>query len=157
MQTHLARLLTTRGVTNTGEKDNTIVYADAYLLGKEGSPEYAIYSAVSDAAHSSGLTHSFSYEIVSAAVEVLSELETWGDTTKEDDEISNRVDGAVPIYNTELVTIYANNYHAVDEAMSEQGYNNDVFDSIKAAQIAWYYAIENMVHAIKINLEKIAV
>jgi hypothetical protein len=106
---------------------------------------YPIYQAVSNVAFKSELTHGFSYEITTRACDILAEAEDWDN----EDDIQERIDSAVPIYNSELMEIYLANWWAVDEARTDMGAQGD---SVKDAQAAWYYLIEMFVTAIKYEL-----
>jgi hypothetical protein len=133
------------GIFTTVKKDNgevQICFQDHAMKPESGL--YPIYQAISKAQQDSGLTFDFSYEVAKKAVDILAEAELWEDLTP-------AIDSAVPIYNGELMTIYANDWNAVDEAVEELGGG----DSVKNAQAGWYMAIENMVHAIKENLSEL--
>ena len=113
----------------------------------EGNEAYGTYRAVSDAMQESGLTFDFSYVVAVKAVDILTELDNWED----EDAITEAVDSAVPVYTHELMTIYADNSSAVDEAREELGSEGD---SSTLAQQAWFSEIQKMVNAIKENLAK---
>lgn len=128
----------------TSKRDN----GDEYIhftseCMKPESADYSVYQAVSDAAYNSGLSHGFSYEILSRAAGILVESEDW-------DEIVEAVDAAVPIYTSELMAIYAHDAHAVDDAADELG---QAKDTTAAASQAWYMLIERMTGALALRLE----
>lgn len=131
----------------TSKRDDDTVWDHFrnYVMDKENEA-YPVYQAVSDAMFNSQLTHNFSYSIAVPAVEILLEAENWNN----DDDITERVDSAVPIYNYDLMQIYVSNWWAVDDACEELGY--DTGNSIQRAQYGWYAQIESMVAAIRTNL-----
>lgn len=149
IQAHLARLFTTRAEANPDnedmKEDDTIIY-DSEYMNRDNVEQYAIYNAVSTVAHDSGLTHNFSYEIASRAVDILAEIEDWQD----DDAITEAIDASVPIYTSKLIQIYTFNSWTVDEAREELGTGED--STTKNAMQAWYIQIQNMVNAIRDNL-----
>lgn len=112
------------------------------------NPKYPVYKAVSEAMRESGLSFDFSYKVANQAVNILVEAEDWNN----EDTIHEQVDSSVPVYNYELMQIYVSDWDVVDEAKAEFGEGRD---SIANAQQGWYYAIEQMVTAIKSNLETI--
>lgn len=111
---------------------------------------YPIYEAVSTAAYNSGLTHAFSYEIAKRAADILAE----NDWTDDDLDATDAIDAAVPIYTAELMTMYAHNWDAIDAANNETG-TPTVYDSVQAARVGWYSAIDSMCRAIIENLNKL--
>ena len=130
-------------VRDEKEEPKVLCFRSEYM-NKE-NPAYPIYEAVSDAMYDSWLTHSFSYQIASPAVDILTEVEDWED----EDALREQIDSYTPIYNGEITEIYSDNSWAVDEARQEFGSQ----DSIQDAQMAWYQQIEQMVSAIKSKLE----
>ncbi len=110
--------------------------------------KYPYYRAVTDAMHDSGLSHNFSYEIASRAVDILLSVEDWKDETA----MQEAIDGSVPVYTWDIMQIYINDSWAVDEAVTEMGYANNTSEG--RAKIGWYYVIENMVEAIITNFKK---
>lgn len=116
-------------------------------MDKNNEELYTIYTEVSDAQRESGLTFGFAYEIGSRAVDILQEVD-WND----EDAIREAIDQAVPIYTNELMTIYLGDYSVIDEM--EEVWGNSC-DCVSRAQRGWYYAIENMLQAIKSKLEAI--
>jgi len=136
----LAKLFTT--VKRT---DDTEVRTFTPEAMTEGNEAYATYRAVSDAMQAGGLTFDFSYRVADKAVDILVELEDWEDG----DAISEAIDSAIPVYNQELMTIYADNSSAVDEVREELGSEGN---STQLASQAWYNEIQKMVEAIKNNL-----
>jgi hypothetical protein len=113
------------------------------------APNHKIFLAVRDAQIESELTFHFSFQIASRAANILADCEDWDDP----DQISEAVDAAVPVYNYELAGIYAQNSHVVDTACKELGGWDK--NSMERAALGWYYAIDNMVHAIAKNLKAI--
>ena len=113
----------------------------------ENVDKYKIYKAVSDAMHESGLTHDFSYSVANKVVYILGEAEDWEDN----DYIQESINSSIPVYNYELMTIYQDNFWAVDEAVSEFGHR----DSIANAQMAWDMLMEQMLDSIKEKLLKL--
>lgn len=142
IQKHLDALFT----TSKRDDDSEYIHFTSEYMRPEHEG-YAVYQAVSDAAHDSGLTHDFSYEISSRAAQCLIDVEDWDES--HDDAMREAIDSSVPIYNSDLTTIYTSNSWAVDEAREEYGSQ----DSIKDAQMAWYSQISAMVYAIRTNLE----
>lgn len=114
------------------------------FMNKDNADKYAICQAVSNVMHESGLTHNFSYEIASRAVNILGEVEDWTD----DDTIRELVDSYIPIYTGEVMEIYQSNSWAVDEAVKEFGNN----DSDSNAKMGWYMQISQMTDNIKSSL-----
>lgn len=114
------------------------------FMNKENA-SYPVYKKVSEAMHDSGLSHDFSYEIANIAVDILTELRDW----ENDDQITEAVDGAVPIYTHDLMRIYTSDSGAVDEGAEELGTDGD---SVARAQAGWYIAIQHMVNDIKNRL-----
>ena len=70
-----------------------------------------------------------------------------------DDAITESVDQAVPIYTNEVMSIYANNHWAVDEAVNNIGGSGA--ESDQRAKYGWYEQIQQMTEAIKTNLLKL--
>ena len=123
-------------------------FSNEYMKTENTVP-YSIYQAISDVQQASGLSFDFSYVIAKKAVDILAELEDWDN----DDAIAEAVDGSVPIYTNELMTIYAHNGWAVDEAEAELGFGGDT--SMDRAKGGWYLQIQQMTQAIKTNLLKL--
>jgi len=119
------------------------------FMDREQKDKYAIYNAISEAMQNSGLSHNFSYGVANKAVSILSDID-WND----DDAITDAIDHDVPIYNGELMSIYAQDWHAVDEACNEYGIDDEA-DSIERAKQGWYYTLTNMTNDIKSNLESL--
>lgn len=118
---------------------------------KRENKAYPIYQAVSEAQRASGLSFNFSYDIADKAVDVL--LENWDDANSDNyDSIVDAVDGAVPVYNSDLVKIYLSDWDVADDAMEEYGGEGD---SLDRARHGWFRAIESMVYAIRDNLAEI--
>lgn len=141
-KTLLSSVFTTVKIQDTNEERTCF---QSEYMSEDSGDKYEVYRNVSDAMHDSGLTHDFSYEIASRAVQILAELADWDDM----DAISEQVDSSVPIYNGEITEIYTANSWAVDEARESMG----AVDSIKDAQMAWYSQIEQMIEAIKGNFD----
>ena len=133
--------------TSKRENGEEYIHFRLDVMDKENEA-YPVYQAVSDAAYNSGLSHEFSYEITSHACDILAEAEDWDN----DDDITERVDSAVPVYTSELMQIYTADSFAVDEAADEYGNEGD---STKRAQMAWYSQIRDMVSSIRANLETV--
>ena len=127
-------------VIKDANDDNRIVYSEDYMFAKEGTAQRDLYELVSDIAHATGLSHGFSYEIVSRAVDVLVSL----DEQEQDLDIAGideAVDAIVPVYNHTLLLIAnPSDYHHIDEAREVHG--NEV-DTITACAYAWYSLIDN--------------
>jgi hypothetical protein len=125
-----------------------ICFTDSYM-NRENINEYAIYKAVSEAQHNSGLTFDFSYEVASRAVDVITTLiDQYDDdlaNLEDSDNITEAVDGIIPVSTHDLMQIYQSNSWLVDEARQELGNDGD---TTQQAQQAWYKAINDMVHAI---------
>lgn len=135
-------------VVRDEKEDPPVLCFNSEYMNRDNAELHQIYEIVSNAMHDSGLTHGFSYEIASCAVNVLDEVEDWED----DDALQESIDSYIPIYNSEITGIYQSNSWAVDEARQEYG----AVDSIKDAQMAWYKQISSMVYAIKSALEDTA-
>lgn len=112
------------------------------------NPLYPYYRIVSDAMHESGLTHDFSYEIASRAVDAIVENE---DNEGDADDLYDLIDSYVPIYNADLMQIYVDNWSAVDEACDDMGHDSG--DSIDRARIGWSRAINDIASAILSGLD----
>lgn len=125
-----------------------VCFSNDYM-DKANAEKYAIYEAVSDAMHDSGLSHDFSYAVAEKAVDVLTDRDEidWLDA----DDLTNLIDNAVPVYNGELMEIYANDWGTVDKACEELGIDKKA-TSVERARLGWYYAIEQMAQAIISNL-----
>ena len=148
----LAGLFTTRK-DSAGE--DIIIFSSAYMDSNNiGTPldegKHAVYEAVSNAMHDSGLSHGFSYEIASRAVSVLKEAEDW--TEDGQDDMNEAIDASVPVYTNYLNSIYAYDSWAVDESRQENGITED---SASDAARAWYSQIYAMTGTIQANLEKL--
>ena len=125
-------------------------FASNYM-DKANKEKYAIYTAVSEAQRASNLSHDFAYTVANLAVDILIDADDWQDS----DALAQCIDQTVPVYNGELMEIYANDWHAVDEAEEEYGLSVSTDGqnlSVLRAQRGWYYAIEQMVHGIINNL-----
>lgn len=141
--TMLRELFTTR---DNGDDTERIVYSDVYLRAPDNTTEYDLYELASDIAHGLGVTHGFSYEIMSRAVDVLAEayenidarVETIDDIDA--DNLAEDIDAIVPVYNHTLLLI-ANpgDYGHIDEA--REVFSNDI-DTIQACAAAWYSLID---------------
>lgn len=112
---------------------------------------YPVYEAVSKSMHDSGLSFHFSYEIARRAVDILVDAENWEDDDAQD-QVQEMIACEVPMYNSDLMKIYASDWELADEARSE--YGNEL-NAIEAAQYGYVIAIRNMVQAILANLKKI--
>lgn len=145
----LAGLFVPRGKDKDGEQLDGVCFKSS-AMDKDNADEYAIYNAVSDAMQESGLTHSFSYEIASAAVSVLVEAEDWSQDGQ--DDINELIDSSVPVYTNHLTEIYRFDSWAVDDARQEFGVTED---SASDAARAWYQQIYTMTGVIQANLEKL--
>lgn len=146
----LAGLFTTRGAEAKREgktdrdelEDDTIIYArDAF---DDTTPMHAVYEIVTRYAFDSGLSHGFSYQIMSRAVDCLCNVDDW----ENDGGITEQVDNAVPIYTHDLMQVYTADAWSVDEARDEYGAQ----DTTKDAQMAWYKLINEAVYGIKDDL-----
>jgi uncharacterized protein YqkB len=144
---HLARVLTTKEFDG---QPSRIVFADSYLGADQGTDEYAIQRAVSDAMHNSGLSFDFSYSIAGNATDILAELEDWND----EDALHEAIDSYVPIYYHDIAKIYLADWGTVDEWRDEIGATTPS-DCMKDAQGAWYNEIQKMVQAIRSNVTEI--
>lgn len=141
----LSNLFVPRGKHHaTGEQLEGVCFSSD-CMDEKNTDKYSVYKAVSDAMFNSELTHGFSYEIASRAVDILIEAEDWDN----DEDITERVDSAVPIYNSELMQIFLDNHWAVDGACEELGSEGD---SVAHAQRGWYTLIERMTHTIRASL-----
>lgn len=134
--------------TSKREDNEEYIHFNTDYMRRENTDSYAVYQAVSNAGFESGLTHSFSYEIMSRAADILADLADWND----DDAIIEAVDQGVPIYTNELMQIYVSNSWAVDEAAEEYGSEGDSTDR---ARWAWGSQIRSMVYAIRTNIAAI--
>ncbi len=137
---HVAELFTT--VTHATEGDR-IVYNVRYMFAGADTVERDVYELVSDIAHASGLSHSFSFEVISRACNILTKLNVWDGDDIDDDALREAVESATPVYNHELLKIVNTaDYGLVNDALAESG-NNDI---ITACSYAWDTAIYNAVH-----------
>ena len=136
----LGELFTTR---DNGNDTKRIVYSDVYLRAPDNTTEHDLYEIVSDIARGLGVTHSFSYEIMSRAVDVLAEAYNNADNMEmfDVDNITEDIDAIVPVYTHDLLKI-ANpgDYHHIDEAREVHG---NELDTIQACAAAWYSLIDN--------------
>lgn len=114
-----------------------IVYSDKYILAKEGTIEHDLYKIVSDIAFKSGMSYNFSYEIMSKACDIVADYSFDSDYTK--DDLFAVIDNAIPVYTNELMTIYQQNWHLVDDANEDLGGEGD---SVAHAQRGWYYILD---------------
>ena len=114
-----------------------IVYSDKYILAKKGTNEHDLYEIVSDIAHKSGMSYNFSYEIMSKACDIVADYSF--DSKYAEDDLVEMIDNAIPVYTNELMTIYQQNWHLVDDANEELGGEGD---SVVHAQRGWYYILE---------------
>ena len=146
IKTLLAGLFTTR---KDKDDEDIIIFSSEYM-DRDNADKYAVYEAVSNAMHDSGLSHGFSYEIASRAVSVLEEAEDW--TEDGQDDMNEAIDASVPIYTNYLNSIYAYDSWAVDESRQENGIPED---SASDAERAWYSQIYAMTGTIQANLEKL--
>lgn len=135
MKTETKKLLAGLFTTIKADEGERIVFSGEYM-NRDNAEKYALYEIVSGAMHESGLTHGFSYEIGSRAVDVVADLEDM----KDDDAITEAVDAIIPVYISDLMEIYQANSWAVDESREEHG----SADSAKDAALAWYSLIDNM-------------
>lgn len=136
---HLAGLFTK---ADEGTNKERIIYHNEYLSAPGNTPERDLYEIVSDVAFDSGLTHGFSYEIMSRAVDVLAEAYNHNEPADiEVDYLHEDIDAIVPVYNYTLLMI-ANpgDYHNIDEA--REVFGNDI-DTIEACRVAWFSLIES--------------
>lgn len=85
---------------------------------EKGTDLNLLYEAVSGVMFNSGLSHGFSYEIASRAVDIVAEME---DITDGEEDLTEAIDGAVPIYTFDLMEIYKADSASVDEAAEEYG------------------------------------
>lgn len=135
---------------NTGKRDNGedfICFTDACFEG--GTKLNNMYYTVKNVMRESGLTHEFSYQIASRAVDILAGLDDWENEDKRDDFLE-AVDSAVPIYTDKIMEIYLSNSESVDEAEAELGGTN----AEQRARNAWYMLIERMTSEIVTVLTK---
>lgn len=127
---------------DAGGDSEMIVYSDVYLFAPENTTEHDLYELVSNIAYNSGLSHGFSFEIMSRACMVLSELD-WDEIERDDIECAGlfeAVESNTPVYNYDLLKIAnVSDYHHIDEA--REVFGNEI-DTITACQNAWASLIE---------------
>lgn len=134
----LSKLFTTRDV---GGDEGRIVYRDTYLHAPDGTTKRSLYEIVSDVAYSLDVTHSFSYEIVSRACDVLAEAYANENTTDVDvDMLAGDIESIVPVYTQVLLRI-ANpgDYHHIDDA--REAFGNEL-STTEACAAAWHSLID---------------
>jgi hypothetical protein len=155
---HLSRVFTTIQAPEV----ERIVYADAYIHAKEGTEEYEIYSAISDASHDSGHGFAFSYSVAERAVwaiiEAIDNAED-GDTLEnvlESDNLHEAVSANLPYMNAELAEIVADvhSWDVVEEAMATANGSDD-YTLASVLTYAWQQSIDSMARAILTNLAKV--
>lgn len=144
----LSGVFVDRGKDGNGVQLEGLCFADDYMRDQDEDKQN-IYRAVSNAQRDSELTFSFSYEVASKAVDILAGLEDWDN----EEALHEAIDAAIPVYNGELMQIYLDNWHVVDDACEEMEEGSEA--SAARAQVGWYVAIRDMVHAIKSNIENI--
>lgn len=127
-----------------------VCFASDYMI-EANIDKYEIYKAISNVMHNSGLTFNFSYEVAQKAVDIIIACIEDGKSENED-FVSEQIDNAIPVYNNELMIIYANDYSIVDSAVEELGAG----DSIENAKAGWYVAIRGMVEEIRMKIEEIS-
>ena len=140
---HLAKLFTVKKFEDTGEE--RIIYRDEFIHGDAGTPERALYELVSDTMYKSDLSHSFSYEIASRAVDIIAEhyIE---DECDHHSDLEEHIESSVPVYNYDLLKIVNTcDYSLIDEA--REVYGNDI-DTMTACSIAWHNQIDLAVNQI---------
>ena len=140
---HLSKLFTVKKFEDTGEE--RIIYRDEFIHGDAGTPERALYELVSDTMYKSDLSHDFSYEVASRAVDIIAEhyIE---DECDHYSDFEEHIESSVPVYNYDLLKIVnCNQYHLLDEAREVHG--NDI-DTITACSIAWHNQIDLAVNQI---------
>jgi len=146
IQELLGKVFTTRAAQGGDKEDEIIIFAPDHF--DKTTDLHTVSEVVSTAMYESGLTHEFSYEIASRAADILAEAEDWDN----EDALQEAIDSAIPIYTNELMSIYASNSWAVDEAAEELGNEGD---STRRAQQAWYMQIQSMGEAIKTGLQEL--
>ena len=138
---------------NTTEKQNIIANAYTTQTRDDGSEYVGINPATPagvrekllQCQHDSGLSFEFSYIIAEKACEVLTNATRYVD-------ISDNIDGVLPIYTSEIMKIYLANSHIVDEGVEELG-DPQGGSSEQRALLWWYNAIDAMSHSIADALE----
>lgn len=133
------------GTISAPEGDRVVFTAEAM---REGSVSYELHEAVSKAMFESELSFGFSYKIASRAVYIMANMK---DMMDDNEEITEAIDGAVPVYTSEIMEIYASDHWAVDEAVKEFGAGED---SEQNAKSAWYEQISQMIYAIRAEIKK---
>lgn len=98
---------------------------------------------MSDVASNLDVTHDFSYEIVSRAVDVLAEAYKNAEDISDIDieDFQEPVDAIVPVYTYDLLKIATvGNYEHIDEA--REVFGNELLTA-EACSIAWFSLVEN--------------
>jgi hypothetical protein len=121
-----------------------IVHSKIFLNADEGTPERALYDITTHIASHSDISFAFSFTVMSKACDIVSQYLL--DSDGNEDNISELVDNAVPVYNAELMQIYVADWWIVDEAQNE--YGTEVTDSVQRAQSAWYYILDRITREI---------
>lgn len=106
------------------------------------------YNILSDLVHDSGLDYDSAITMVATAIDIvdsyLSDCEELDEVYMDEADLTEYVDGQVPVYNYELLTFLRDNYPTVEEIADEMCLNEGKTDIIRMCQVAYYVSLERI-------------
>lgn len=117
----------------------------------------ALQNKVLRVANDFEMSNDFTLQVASKACDIIFENSENGKMEWNNSEINlnileKSIHAAIPIWKEDLMAIYLLDTNIVDEACRSMGIEEGTI-SRQSAQVGWYYAIEEMVHALLSEIE----